>query len=141
MARPKKYNETFPIKAQKLAAKGLHDYQIAKRLGISEETYFSYKREFSEFSESIKRGREDAIQKVENSLFKRANGFDYTEVTEEYEKEVKIKTKKIKKKVLPDPTSMIFFLKNKAPENWKDRQDISLPDNIGVTIINDFFKE
>ena len=43
----------------------------------------------------------------------------------------------IKKQVLPDTTAQIFFLKNRNPEDWKDRQDIAHSGSLGVQIIDD----
>lgn len=47
-------------------------------------------------------------------------------------------TKEITKEVLPDTTAQIFWLKNRRPDRWRDKQDIEHSGQIGgVTIIND----
>lgn len=135
--RELKYNDTFPEIAKKLAADGKREYKIAEELGISQRTYFEYKAKYPHFSQAIKSGQQEAIQTAEDSLFRRVTGFTYTETVIEEEMGTVIKTKKTKKTVLPDPVSCIFYLKNKDPENWRDRQELSIPDGIGVKIIND----
>ena len=89
---------------------------------------------YPEISESLKRGKEVVDLEVENTLLKRALGYDYYEETEElrfnnasgeYKMTV---TKRVKKSVPPDVTALIFWLKNRMPDKWKDRQNIELSD-------------
>lgn len=86
-------------KAESLAAQGLAEYQIAAVLGISQETLIKKKQGYSEFSDAIKNGKAKGIAKVTNKLFEKAND--------------------------GDNVAMIFYLKNRDPENWKDRQDVN----------------
>ena len=59
---------------------------------------------------------------VENALYKRAVGFEYEEVETLYEEvngEKKKKVKRIKRTALPDTSAIIFWLKNRKPEQWR----------------------
>ena len=96
---------------------GLTDEQIAKNMGIAPSTLYEWKKKSKEFSESLKKGKEVIDFEVENALLKRALGYEYEEET--YENG--ILTKKVKKQVPPDTTAQIFWLKNRKPNNWKDR--------------------
>ena len=96
---------------------GLTDEQIAKNMGIAPSTLYEWKKKSKEFSESLKKGKEVIDFEVENALLKRALGYEYEEET--YENG--ILTKKVKKHVAPDTTAQIFWLKNRKPNNWKDR--------------------
>lgn len=50
-------------------------------------------------------------------------------------------TKEVTKEVLPDTTAQIFWLKNRRPDRWRDKQDIEHMGQIGgVTIVNDIPK-
>lgn len=118
------------------ARNGLTDEQIAKNLGISKDTFYKYKREHVDFSDSLKRGKEVVDIEVENALLKRALGYKYNEVTqekilnketEEYELQV---TKIVTKEVQPDTTAQIFWLKNRKPSEWRDRKEINHSGNI-----------
>ena len=109
---------------------GLTDKQIASNLGISEDTFYKYKKEHSEFSESLKKGKEVVDYEVENALLKRALGYEYIETTRERFwneakgiHEMKI-TKEVTKQVPPDTTAQIFWLKNRKPKEWRDKQQI-----------------
>jgi glutaredoxin len=108
---------------------GLIDEQIAHNLGISIDTFYKYKKEHSEFAESLKKGKEVIDIQVENSLLKRAMGYTYEEVTKEsimdgetgkYTLKV---TKIVKKEVQPDTTAQIFWLKNRKPVEWRDKHE------------------
>ena len=99
------------------ARDGLTDEQIAKNIGIATSTFYEWKKKELEFSEALKKGKEVIDFEVENALLKRALGYEYEEET--YENG--ILTKKVKKHVAPDTTAQIFWLKNRKPNNWKDR--------------------
>ena len=99
------------------ARDGLTDEQIAKNIGIATSTFYEWKKKELEFSEALKKGNEVIDFEVENALIKREWGYEYEEET--YENG--ILTKKVKKHVAPDTTAQIFWLKNRKPNNWKDR--------------------
>lgn len=112
------------------ARDGLTDKQIAYNLGISEDTFYEYKKKHSEFSEALKKGKEVVDYEVENALLKRALGYEYEEKTYEtsYDertgKSIERLTKRTTKQVAPDTTAQIFWLKNRKPREWRDKQQI-----------------
>ncbi|WP_195954748.1 transposase [Clostridium tertium] len=118
------------------ARNGLTDEQISKNLGISKDTFYKYKKEHTDFSDSLKRGKEVIDIEVENALLKRALGYKYNEITKELfkdketgEEELKV-TKVVTKEVQPDTTAQIFWLKNRKPEDWRDKKDIEHSGNV-----------
>lgn len=117
------------------ARDGLTDEQIANNLGISIQTFYTYKKDHVEFSESLKRGKEVADYEVENALFKRATGYKYIETTKERNaKGQLVVTKEVTKEVAPDSTAMIFWLKNRKPKQWRDKQQTENEDGNNITI-------
>lgn len=115
------------------ARDGLTDEQIAHNMGISKATLYNYKREHLDILEALKRGKEVVDIQVENALLKRALGYQYKEVkTEEYETEDgpgKRVTTTVKE-VVPDTTAQIFWLKNRKPDAWRDKQNVELSGEI-----------
>ncbi|WP_255428613.1 helix-turn-helix domain-containing protein [Sporosarcina sp. resist] len=118
------------IKIEGWARDGLTDEQIAGNIGISRSTLNEWKKKYSDISDTLKRGKEVVDRQVENALLKRALGYQYNEVTQEktwsddlgiYEMSV---TKIVTKEVNPDTTAQIFWLKNRKPKEWRDKQDI-----------------
>lgn len=118
------------IKLEGWARDGLTDEQIAQNIGIVPSTLYAWINRYSEISEALKRGKEVVDRQVENALLKRALGYQYDEVTHERDfneetGEVELMpTKIVRKEVAPDTTAQIFWLKNRKPEQWRDRQDI-----------------
>lgn len=130
------------IKLEGWARDGLTDEQIATNMAISPSTLYEWKKKYSEISESLKRGKEVVDRQVENALLKRALGYRYDEVTKEvaevkneetgeYEN-VLIETKRVTKEVQPDTTAQIFWLKNRRPDKWRDKQDVEHTGNMNV---------
>ncbi|SHI24348.1 Transposase [Sporobacter termitidis DSM 10068] len=123
------------LKLTAWARDGLTDEQLAKNMGISSGTLYEWKKQFSEISEALKRGKEVADIEVENALYKRAIGYSYTETTRERimitdpetgeTRPEMCVTKEVIKGVQPDTTAQIFWLKNRKPEQWRDKPDNS----------------
>ena len=57
-----------------------------------------------------------------NSLFGRAKGYEVTEVRDEVS-EQGVKKVTTQKHVAGDTTAMIFWLKNRQPRQWRDKQE------------------
>lgn len=112
------------------ARNGLTDEQIAANIGISRSTLNEWKNRFSDISDTLKRGKEIVDIQVENALLKRALGYTYKETTREAqfnpqtEKYEMVVTKEVTKEVVPDTTAQIFWLKNRKPEEWRDKKDV-----------------
>jgi transposase len=126
--RPTKYKTEFVEQVYKLTLEGYTDKDIADFYNVREQTVNNWKNAHPEFFESLKRGKDDYDSDViEKSLAKRAAGYQYTETTKAITgKDKKITTKEVVKEVAPDPTSMIFWLKNRSPDRWRDKQSIEL---------------
>lgn len=107
---------------------GYTDKQICETIGISVVTFCKYKQTEIELIKVLKVNKQIADLTVENSLYKRAVGFSYEEITNETRTNkdgeiISRHIKKIKKIVLPDTTAQIFWLKNRKQKEWKDRID------------------
>ena len=127
MGRSKYFTHVEPKleEVRKWAKDGLSDKQIATNLGIAYSTFREYKKKYSALSAPLKEGKNCAVKQVENALFKKALGYDYEEVTKELstneetgKQELKI-TKVVTKRVHPDTTAIIFYLKNRMPDKWR----------------------
>lgn len=135
------------LKLEAWARDGLIDEQIAANIGISRETLYQWKNKYSDISDALKKGKEVVDIQVENALLKRALGYEYTEVTQEVcenaetgEMELRI-TKKVTKEVVPDTTAQIFWLKNRRPDKWRDKQDIEHSGGLSVRSVYENMSE
>lgn len=123
MARPSKYHSTVQPKLDLVkgwAADGLSDEQIAHNLGIATSTLYEYKKQFPEFVEAIKKGKDISDYEVQNALFNTAKGFSYYEETTNAIGEVV----RIEKYAKPNTTAQIFWLKNRCPDKWRDKTEV-----------------
>lgn len=103
---------------------GLSIRQICANLGVSDRAWYEAINLSEEFAELSTRTKEVVDREVENALYKRAMGYEYDEVTEEYEMGFLTKKKVVHKYQPPDPASQIFWLKNKRSADWKDRREV-----------------
>ena len=109
-------------------------------MGIAYSTFKEWVKKFPALSATIKKGKAPVDIEVENALYKRAIGFTYEETTTDVEqiptskldedgnpiiREI-VHKKTVTKTALPDPTAMIFWLKNRRPDRWRDKQDVAV---------------
>lgn len=124
------------------ARDGLSDKQIAQNIGVSERTFTEWKKKHSSISSVLKKEKEVVDRIVENALFRKAVGYDYEEKTYKIvtvnekrieEKEGKkisivvpvekeVLVKKTTKHVSPDTGAAAFWLKNRKPDEWREKQ-------------------
>lgn len=102
------------------ARDGLIDEEIAKNMGIAYSTFKDWKKRFPDFSATLKESKEIADRQVENALHKTALGFYYEEDMVTNQGDV-VRVKKYSK---PNTTAQIFWLKNRKPADWRDKQEI-----------------
>ena len=117
--RPSKYDpDRHPLWAEGLAKTGKTNAAIAAAFGIAKSTLQEWEKNYPELSVALKIGKSEADTQVERSLFKRAMGYEYEEVKTVNNGE---RVEKTVKQVAPDVTAQIFWLKNRKPEEWRDK--------------------
>ncbi len=123
--RPSSYKPEYALQAEKLTKLGATDDQLADFFGVSQQTVNAWKNVYPEFLEALKLGKDEADKRVEQSLYKRALGYE--------QDAVKIfmpagASEPIyapyREKVQPDTTAAIFWLKNRKKSDWRDRQEV-----------------
>ncbi|WP_319201380.1 hypothetical protein [uncultured Ilyobacter sp.] len=103
--------------------------ELAELLLISESTFYKYIKR-PEFNEILNKSRSEALRKwkYERALDKRAFGYEASEASEEdvfsYGKKVGRKRKDSVKHIPGDVNAIKFGLKNIAPDEYKDRQEV-----------------
>lgn len=129
------------LKVQGWARDGLSNEQIAHNIGITAKTLCEWQNRFSEFRNAIKKGKEVVDREVENALLKRAMGYETVEEVEEPVEdketgEVQMRvTKRVKKQIAPDVTAQIFWLKNRKPEEFRDKRDVGLSGHVELPVV------
>lgn len=78
------------------ARDGLTDEQIAKNMGITAKTLWEWKKRYGNICNALKKGKEVVDYQVENALLSSA--------------------------LDGNTTAQIFWLKNRRPDKWRDKQ-------------------
>jgi hypothetical protein len=119
--RQKLYKPEYARYAYEMCLLGATNEAIARALDITQGAYQYWQRKYPEFAEAIKTGKEVADAKVALTLYQKATGYSHkkqkvfcdaktgnqtiVEYTESYP---------------PDTPAMMFWLKNRRPDQWKD---------------------
>ena len=106
------------------ARDGLTDEQIAHNIGIQRQTIYDWKKKYPDINDALKKGKQVVDIEVENALLKRALGFRYEVKEQKLDKDGEIHTLVKEVYVAPDTTAQIFWLKNRKPTEWRDKQEI-----------------
>lgn len=138
--RPSLYKEEdAPELARRACLLGATNQGLADFFDVSTKTIDHWIATKPEFAQAVYDGRQVADTKVADSLYQRATGYSHPAV--------KIMTRAIgegqsvieevpyTERYAPDATSMIFWLKNRRPDLWRDKQEIDNP-GAGNTYIN-----
>lgn len=125
--RPTDYKPEYAEQAAKLCALGATDIEVADFFGVDVRTVYRWKHAHEDFCQSLNVGKAKADERVVNSLFQRAVGYE--------QEAVKIFMPAgadqpvyapFREKVAPDTTAAIFWLKNRKPEDWREKSEVNV---------------
>lgn len=122
VGRPTKYRPEYAEQAKHLCRLGATDYELATAFEVDLSTINLWKIRHAAFSEAIKEYKVSADDRVEQSLYKRAMGYSLEE-TDIKVIDGEIVETTIVKHYPPDSTALIFWLKNRQPDKWRQAPD------------------
>ena len=132
--RPSVYKTEFAKAAEKLSALGATDIEIADFFEVDVRTVYRWKHDHEEFCQALNVGKAKADERVINSLYQKAVGYE--------QEAVKIfmpggATEPVyapyREKIAPDTTAAIFWLKNRQPEQWREKVEQHHTGSLEVT--------
>ena len=107
--RKSSYEPSWMLPAVAMWARdGLIEKEIASKLHISLTTLKTWKNAYPSFLAALKENKDVADAKVEQALYKKA--------------------------LSGDTTAMIFWLKNRQVQKWRDKRDVTLEGAEDITI-------
>ena len=123
--RPSKFKAEFATVAKVLYELGATDEEAAKAFGITRMTLTRWRKKYAEFSAALKAGKSIADGKVQRSLFQRACGYSHPleKIFIHNGNALRVQTTK---HYPPDTTACIFWLKNRQPVKWREKQELKV---------------
>ncbi len=130
--RPTSFKNEYCKLAYNYSLLGATDTELAEFFDVAESTLNLWKKNHSEFSESIKRGKFQADAEIASKLFHRAKGYEHPEDKIFNDQGVPLIVPTIKH-YAPDTTAAIFWLKNRQPKKWRDKTEVDMNNNISLS--------
>jgi len=130
-------DDKVPEVAKQLVLLGATEEEMATAFGVSARTITTWEQKHPKFRQAILDGRTVADAQVGQRLFERATGYEHEEDKIFYDSKtgepVVVPTVK---HYPPDTTAAIFWLKNRRPKEWRDKQviDQTTTHEVGETL-------
>ena len=135
MARKGKYEDWLTeeglLKIEGWAKDGLNDEQIAHNIGIGVRTFYEWLSKYKQLKQVLKQSKEVVDREVENALLKSAIGYYLDEERIDSEGNVY----QVRRFVPPNTTAQIFWLKNRKPNEWRDKKQTELTGANGGNLV------
>ena len=116
-----KFKPEYVEQARKLCAKGWTDQELADFFGVTRRTILRWREASEAFAEACKLGKDAADERVVESLYKRAVGYDQPE-----EKIFCYEGQIVRADTIAhypgDVRAQRHWLSNRRPDEWKDRR-------------------
>jgi hypothetical protein len=122
MGRPTAYKPEYAEQARKLCELGATDIELADFFKVSIRTISNWQTRYPEFLQALKVGKDVADERVERSLYQKAIGYTFDSVKVFQYQGVPLEVP-VREHVPPDTTAMIFWLKNRRKDQWRDRHE------------------
>ena len=140
MGAPTKYKPEYNEEARKYCLlKGATDEQLAAYFDVAETTIKDWYKRHPDFLTSVKAGKSGADMNVAEGFYRRATGYNFNEVTfekiddkvtleitpDEFITQEAYKKKIVTKHLPPDAGAALNWLKNRQPEDWRDKVELA----------------
>ncbi len=130
MGRPTDYKREYNEQARKLCLLGATDAELGDFFGVTEQTVNNWKHAHPSFFESLKAGKAKADAIVAHSLYHRAIGYKHDAVkiltvADGNNMGSHVEQVPYVERYAPDTAAAIFWLKNRRPDLWRERQELT----------------
>lgn len=134
------------------AREGRTDQWIADEIGVRLETFCRWKSKYPQINQALKKSKDHYDDEVEDVLYKYGTGqFKTTTTVTKWARDpntgetIVLEGTTTQTQQPPNPTALIFWLKNRRPDLWRDQphkdRDKNGTSGPAVTIIADFPRE
>ena len=132
--QPTKFKTEYIEQAYDLAMMGMTDTELAKFFHVDQSTITEWKKVHEEFSIALTDAREKAIGKVVAAMYKNAIGYEHEDerIASDQGQPVVMK---VTKRYQPNQGAAQFFLKNRDPDKWREKQEVEHSGGVEVTMV------
>jgi len=146
--KPSLYNpEWMPNVAKLLCQRGATMAELAAAFNVANCTLYVWLNKYPELHTAVQVSADVFNHRVERALAERAIGGFVTTVPEVTDPETGKVTPAVQQYYPPDPTSCIFFLKNRMPDKYRDvhkvdnkLQVLKTSDELRIEILRDILE-
>lgn len=132
--RPSKRNLIDLRQLEYVIKQGFTDKQICELFGISERTFNYYKKDNAQFLQAIKDWKKEADKNVAKALYHRAIGYQHEEDKIFCHEGEAVIVPTIKH-YPPDTAACFIWLKNREPDEWRDKIEHEHKGKIDTTAV------
>jgi hypothetical protein len=131
LGRPSFYRPEYAAIATELCENGATDHELSIAFSVTTRTISRWKIAHADFSLALKTAKDIADERVEMTLYHRAVGYSF-EAVKIMQHEGKAVVYEYVEHIPPDTTAMIFWLKNRRPDRWRDKHEVEHSGSVGL---------
>lgn len=123
--RPTHFRKEYVERAFRLCAQGATDLDLAEAFKVVPSALYVWKKKHPEFAEAAAAGKKMVDQRVEKCLLMRALGEWQTPAVKIFNDEGAPLIVPYLERYPPDVGACLNWLKNRDPERWRDRHELT----------------
>lgn len=113
---------------------GATDYELATAMGITTMTLWRWANANPKLREALTLGKDAFDERVTRMLATKALGYTYESEKIAINADGMVTRTPVVERVAPDTTAMIFWLKNRQPELWRDVKNVAMEGGVDVNV-------
>lgn len=117
-----------------LGRQGATDFEVAQAFGVSPAVITYWRSKDPDFDRALRVHAEVADDRVERALFHKATGYSFHAEKIHVSADGVVTRVPYIEHVAPDNTAMIFWLKNRRRDRWRDQQDVKVEGEVKHTV-------
>jgi hypothetical protein len=123
--RPSLYKPRYAKVAKELCERGATNADLARFFKVSVFTIRQWRLQYEDFSTAVRVGKRAADDRVEESLYQRAIGYDFDTVKVFRDKNGKpALSEPYIEHIPPDVEACKWWLRNRRPDRWRDKIEV-----------------
>jgi hypothetical protein len=137
VGRPNGYSPEYATIARKLCELGATDSDLADAFDVSTGTIKNWRSQFPEFFTAICEAKKDVFDPlIERSLAQRALGYEVDTIEKKVLGDGSLVSYPVRKHIPPDTQAIRYWLNNRKPREYRERQEVTGPNNGPVQVLS-----